>query len=140
MINLNNIFHLFTSEDNLDGIDTSTTLIDFKNTPIYWIGMYKKLILNHITLNKKITEIIGKSNKEFDLRDIEEAGSHLAYNKAWGYIKKIDIKNKEHTKGIESYRDKYLDKTLKLGINFFVETEEYEKCAHLQKILNYFSR
>ena len=72
MVNLDNIFHLFESNDDLDGTENSTTLIDFKNTPTYWVGMYKKLILNHV----------------------------------------------------------------KLGINFFIETEQYERCAHLQKILN----
>ena len=49
MINLDNIFHLFSSNDDLDGIDNSNIHIDFKNTPIYWVGMYKKLILNHVS-------------------------------------------------------------------------------------------
>jgi hypothetical protein len=39
---------------NFDGVDNGTTYMDFKNTPTYWVGMYKKLILNHINFNKKI--------------------------------------------------------------------------------------
>ena len=85
MVNLDNIFHLFESNDDLDGTENSTTLIDFKNTPTYWVGMYK---------------------------------------------------NEEHIKGAQNYADEYLDTALKLGINFFIETEQYERCAHLQKILN----
>ena len=140
MINLDNIFHLFSSNDDLDGIDNSNIHIDFKNTPIYWVGMYKKLILNHVSFNKKIIKFFQKSNKDLDLNDVKEAGEFVTYNKAWAYIKKIDLPKEEHKKGINTYADEYLDTSLKLGINFFIETEEYEKCAHLQKILNYFSK
>ena len=140
MINLDNIFHLFSSNDDLDGIDNSNIHIDFKNTPTYWVGMYKKLILNHVSFNKKIIKFFQKSNKDLDLNDVKEAGEFVTYNKAWAYIKKIDLSKEEHKKGINTYADEYLDTSLKLGINFFIETEEYEKCAHLQKILNYFSK
>tara|TARA_B100001094_G_scaffold19283_1_gene16477 strand:+ start:98 stop:520 length:423 start_codon:yes stop_codon:yes gene_type:complete len=139
MINLDNIFHLFSPNDDLEGIDNGKVHIDFKNTPIYWVGMYKKLILNHINFNKKIMKFFQKSNKDLDLNDVKEAGEFVTYNKAWSYIKKIDLNNKDHKKGINTYADEYLDTSLKLGINFFIETEEYEKCAHLQKILNYLS-
>jgi hypothetical protein len=139
MLNLDHIFHLFSSNDDLQGIANDKAFIDFKNTPTYWVGMYKKLILNHINFNKKIIKFFQKSNKELDLGDVKEAGEFVTYNKAWSYIKKIDINNKEHLKGIDTYADEYLDTSLKLGINFYIETEEYEKCAHLQKILDYLS-
>ena len=136
MINLDNIFHLFGPDDNFDGVDNGTTYMDFKNTPTYWVGMYKKLILNHINFNKKIIKFFQKSDKALDLGDIKEAGEFVTYNRAWSYIKKIDISNKEHIKGIKVYADEYLDTALKLGISFFIETEQYERCAHLQKILD----
>jgi|TARA_R110000823_G_scaffold142346_2_gene272160 tagatose-1,6-bisphosphate aldolase len=139
MVNIDNIFDLFGSDDNLDGTDNSTTLIDFKNTPTYWIGMYKKLILNHNNFNITMVKFLKKSNKDFDMEDIKDAGEFVTYNRAWSYIKKIDISKKEHLKSVKIYADEYLDVTLKLSINFFIETEEYEKCAHLQKILNYLS-
>ena len=136
MINLDNIFHLFGPDDNFDGVDNGTTYMDFKNTPTYWVGMYKKLILNHINFNKKIIKFFQKSDKALDLGDVKEAGEFVTYNRAWSYIKKIDISNKEHIKGIKVYADEYLDTALKLGISFFIETEQYERCAHLQKILD----
>ena len=136
MINLDNIFHLFGPDDNFDGVDNGTTYMDFKNTPTYWVGMYKKLILNHINFNKKIIKFFQKSDKALDLGDVKEAGEFVTYNRAWSYIKKIDMSNKEHIKGIKVYADEYLDTALKLGISFFIETEQYERCAHLQKILN----
>ena len=139
MVNLDHIFHLFSSNDDLQGVANDKTFIDFKNTPTYWVGMYKKLILNHINFNKKIIKFFKKSSKELDLGDVKEAGESITYNRAWNYIKKIDINKKEHLEGIDNYADEYLDTSLKLGISFFIETEEYEKCAHLQKILNYLS-
>ncbi len=136
MINLDNIFHLFGPDDEFDGVDNGTTYMDFKNTPTYWVGMYKKLILNHINFNKKIIKFFQKSDKALDLGDVKEAGEFVTYNRAWSYIKKIDMSNKEHIKGIKVYADEYLDTALKLGISFFIETEQYERCAHLQKILD----
>jgi len=136
MINLDNIFHLFGPDDNFDGVHNGTTYMDFKNTPTYWVGMYKKLILNHINFNKKIIKFFQKSDKALDLGDVKEAGEFVTYNRAWSYVKKIDISNKEHIKGIKVYADEYLDTSLKLGISFFIETEQYERCAHLQKILD----
>ncbi len=136
MINLDNIFHLFGPDDDFDGVDNGTTYMDFKNTPTYWVGMYKKLILNHINFNKKIIKFFQKSDKALDLGDVKEAGEFVTYNRAWSYIRKIDMSNKEHVKGIKVYADEYLDTALKLGISFFIETEQYERCAHLQKILD----
>ena len=136
MINLDNIFHLFGSNDDFDGVDDGKTYMDFKNTPTYWVGMYKKLILNHINFNKKIVKFFQKSDKDLDLNDVKEAGEFVTYNRAWSYIKKIDTSNKDHIKGIKTYSDEYLDTSLKLGISFFIETEQYERCAHLQKILD----
>jgi len=136
MVNMDNIFDLFGPNDDFNGADNGTTYMDFKNTPIYWVGMYKKLILNHINFNKKIIKFFQKSNKDLDLKDVKEAGEYVTYNKAWLYIKKIDLSKEEHIKGIKTYNDEYLNVALKLGISFFIETEEYERCAHLQKILN----
>lgn len=136
MVNLDNIFHLFSSGDDLEGNTDSTTLIDFKNTSTYWVGMYKKLILNHVNFNKKIIQFFQKSNKELDINEMKEAGEFVTYNRAWSYIQKIDIKNKDHIESLKIYTDEYLDTALKLGINYFIETEQYERCAHLQNILN----
>ena len=41
---LDNIFELF-SPNNIDGKDEE--LVDFTKSPTYWVGMYKKLVLNH---------------------------------------------------------------------------------------------
>ena len=137
MINVDNIFGLFGSHDDLDGSDTTKSFIDFKETPIYWVGMYKKLVLNHINLNKKILQFFKNSNSELDIRDMKEAGEYITYNKAWNYINKVNLDNPSHLEALNHFKDEYLETSLELGISYWIETEEYEKCAHLQKIIDF---
>lgn len=135
MPNLDKIFDLFSANEELDGIN-STIQIDFTQTPIYWIGMYKKLVLNHINFNKKVLQFFKQSNQELDVEDMKDAGEFVVYNRAWHYIQNVNIDNKEHIIALEKYSDEYLDTALKLGISFFEQHEQYERCALLKKILD----
>jgi len=135
MPNLDKIFDLFSANEELDGVN-STIQIDFTQTPIYWIGMYKKLVLNHINFNKKVLQFFKQSNQELDVEDMKDAGEFVVYNRAWHYIQNVNIDNKEHIIALEKYSDEYLDTALKLGISFFEQHEQYERCALLKKILD----
>jgi len=135
MINLDNIFSLFSANEELDGVN-SEVQIDFSQTPIYWIGMYKKLVLNHINFNKKVLKFFKESNQELDIEDMKDAGEFVVYHRAWHYIQNVNIDVEEHVIAIKKYTDEYLDTALKLGISFFEQHEEYEKCALLKKILD----
>ena len=134
-VKLDNIFELFSSNENVDG-ENDIVHIDFTQTPVYWIGMYKKLVLNHLNFNKKVVQFFKESNHELDVVDMENVGEFVVYNRAWYYIQNVDINVEEHVLAIEKYQDEYLDTALKLGINFFEEQEEYEKCALLKRILD----
>ena len=133
-MNVENIFSLFSKDENLDGVNEKVH-VDFTQTPIYWIGMYKKLVLNHINFNKKVIKFFKNANQELDMEDMKEAGEFVIYNRAWSYINKIDIDHPDTLLAIDKYSDEYLDTSLKLGISFFEQHEEYEKCALLVKIL-----
>ena len=135
MINIDNIFELFSTNEDLDGNNT-VVHIDFTKTPIYWIGMYKKLVLNHINFNKKVLKFFKESNQELDIEDMKDAGEFVVYNRAWHYIQNVDIDNEEHVIAIRKYCDEYLDTSLKLGISFFEQHEQYERCALLKSILD----
>ena len=133
-MDINNLFSFF-----LEGDEEGEEIIitdDLTITPQYWLGMFKKLILNHINFNKKIVKFFTESNSELDVDDIKEAGESIVYNKAWGYIIKIDCENASHVEAIEQYSDEFLNTTLNLGLSYFQGEEEYEKCAHLFKTLN----
>lgn len=134
MVRIDNIFGLFSRDEKLSN-NSSDTLIDLQSSPIYYVGMYKKLILNHINFNKKVVSFFKKANEEFDVKDIKEAGEYVTYSKAWGYIKNVDLNLSSHIDALEHYSDEYLGTSLELGINYFTSTEEYEKCAFLLKIL-----
>ena len=136
MVDIDNIFELFSEGDDLDGENNSTTYIDFKETPIYWVGMFKKIILNHNNFNKKVIQFFKKADEELDLDDVKEAGEFVVYNRAWNYIQNVDINANLHIKSIEKYADEYLDVALKLSIHFFEQQEEYERCALLKSILD----
>lgn len=137
MINIENIFPLFPNDHDDEDISLldNAALLDIKESPVYFIGMFKKLVLNHINFNKKVLQMFTKMNGEFDIQDVKEAGEHITYNRAWSYIKNIDINVDEHIEAIEYYTDEYLQTSLELGISYFIETEEYEKCNLLNKIL-----
>jgi hypothetical protein len=134
MIDVDNLFNLFP-EDGAKEVGSKSTYIDFKNSPIYWLGMYKKLILNHINFNKKVIRFFKEANSDLDIDDMKEAGEFVIYNRAWFYVNKVNIKDNWHVEAIEQYSDEYLDTSLELGISYFQELEEYEKCAHLLKLL-----
>ena len=114
MINIENLFHLFPKGDNDD--KNHDVYVDFATKPVYKLGMWKKLILNHINFKKKVLLFFKQSNGEFDIKD-------------------INLKNDDHIEAIVTYGDEALQTSLELGIKFFQNTEEYEKCAHLLKIL-----
>ena len=133
MMNMDNIFDLFGSNDNLDGTENSTTLIDFKNTPTYWIGMYKKFIFNHINFNLKMIKFFKQSNTDLDVSDMKDAGEFVAYNRAWAYIKKIDLTNESHINSINLYANKKLDKALQSGIDFFYKQNNMKDVPTFKK-------
>jgi len=135
MVNLDNIFGLFSHNNDDLSPEGTTSYDDLKSSPVYYVGMYKKLILNHINFNKKVLTFFKKSNKEFNIEDIKEAGEFVTYSRAWSFIHNIDLNEVSHIDAVKYYSDEYLDTSLELGINFFTQQEEYERCAFLLKIL-----
>ena len=136
MNHLENIFGLFSHDEDDLSTGIKTTYIDLKSSPVYYVGMYKKLILNHINFNKKVLTFFKKANEELNIEDIKDAGEFVTYNRAYTYIKNLDLGDKIHIEAIQHYTDEYLDTSLELGINFFQQHEEYEKCAFLLQVLN----
>ena len=134
MIDMTNIFGLFIPGEELDGTKTATNLDELKTKPIFHVGMYKKLILNHLNFNTKVLNFFKQSNQEFDVNDIREAGEYVVFNRAWSYISNVDVKNKGYINAIKHYSDEQFHATLDMGIEFFQKDELYERCAFLLKI------
>ena len=134
MIDMTNIFGLFVPGEELDGTKTATNLDELKTKPIFHVGMYKKLILNHLNFNTKVLNFFKQSNQEFNIDDIREAGEYVVFNRAWSYISNVDIKNDGYIDALKHYSDERFIATLDMGIAFFQKDELYERCAFLLKI------
>ena len=134
MIDMTNIFGLFVPGEELDGTQTANNLDELKTKPIFHVGMYKKLILNHLNFNTKVLNFFKQSNQEFDVDDIKEAGEYVVFNRAWSYISNVNIKNKGYIDALKHYSDEQFHATLDMGIEFFQKDELYERCAFLLKI------
>ena len=134
MIDMTNIFGLFVPGEQLDGTNTAKTFNELREKPIFHVGMYKKLILNHLNFNAKVLNFFKETNQEFDVKDIKEAGEYVVFNRAWSYISNVNIKNKGYIDALKHYSDEQFHATLDMGIEFFQKDELYERCAFLLKI------
>ena len=138
-MDLNKIFGLFSDEEPKSLKEKSQLIddiLDFKEHPLFWVGMFKKLIQNHKLFNKEIIGFFSILDQELDIDDVEQAGEFVVYNKAFSWIDKIDINNKLHQNSILKFSDDTFLSYLKISISYFEKFEEYEKCAHLKNIQN----
>jgi len=138
-VDADKIFGLFNGEEPEslpEKAKMADALLDFKEHPLFWVGMFKKLIHNHKTFNRKVMNFFSQMDEELDLYDVEQAGEFVVYNRAWFWISKIDIQVSSHQDALLHYADEYLLTYVKFAISYFEEFEEYEKCAQLVKIQN----
>ena len=140
-MDINRIFNLFNPQDGddfrstlKDKFESDSKFDEFRTTPPYKIGMFEKMILNHNNISTSVTNLFKKSNEEFNLVEIEEAGEYIAYFRAWDYIKECDLNNDCWKESLLLRDGEYFTTSLKLSINYFEGYEEYEKCAFLKNI------
>jgi|TARA_R110000765_G_scaffold74883_2_gene146821 hypothetical protein len=134
MIDKDKIFKLFVNGKEISGDKTEDEIKDFMNGPYAKIGMFVKLIQNHEVFHKKLEKFLKKEQPNYNVESTKEASEFTVYNRAWSYIKDIDISSKEDLNAIINFEHKALLKVLSSSITFFEVYEEYEKCAHLHKI------
>ena len=138
-MDMNKIFELFNGEEYnslREKAKEKEEALNLKDHPLFWIGMFKKLIYNHKIFNKKIMGLFSILEEELDIYDVEQAGEFVVYNKDFFWIEKIDVNDKIHQDSISTYSDDILLSYLKISISYFEKLEEYEKCAHLKNIQN----
>jgi hypothetical protein len=140
-VDIKKIFGLFEEpqENNKEvSREEYNQLVDnYKKHPLYWVGMFKKLIYNHNLFNSQLLKFFEKLDEGLDQVDIDRAGEYVVFTKAWDYIKKVNPEDKKHQEALYHFSDIHLKIALELSINYFQEQEEYEKCAHLKKNLEF---
>ena len=110
-------------------------LVDFKDHPYYWVGMFRKIMLNYDAFSKKFISLFREDGSQVDTADIERAGEHFVYERAWEYISKLDITISLHLSTLLQFRDPVLVKNLNKTLIHFQDSEEYEKCAFILKLI-----
>jgi hypothetical protein len=136
-MDVNKIFDLFGSAEFDTPLEkkakAADDLILIQETPMFWIGMFKKIVLNNQAfyhqLKHKLPVELVKEMAGFD--DMAEI---VTYSRAWFYASKLDLKRRVDVDAIITFSDNDLVYALALTIKFFETKEEYEKCAHLKQI------
>jgi len=110
-------------------------LVDFKDHPYYWVGMFKKIMLNYDLFSKKFISLFREDGSKVNMADIEKAGEYFVYERAWEYISKLNIEIPLHLNSLLQFKDPVLIKNLNKSLLHFQNNEEYEKCAHIFKLV-----
>jgi hypothetical protein len=132
-MNINNIFRAF-NEDFED--EETEMLIDFSEHPFYWIGGFNKIIGNHAFFSKYTSKVFKNISPELNIDDVEKAGEHLMFDKAWDYINNVKLDNPFHVECIGKKASVEFLSNLNIAMAFYEPLEEYEKCALLKNIEN----
>lgn len=144
-MDINKIFGSFNSSSRDEGSLSSFTppkKISFigEDSPSYKLGMFRKLILNYLNYTHSLIGLFDKAEPGLDVNDIKRVGEAMLYERAFEYIKDIDLHDKTHINALfrearESRVD--LESALNKSIDHFEVLEEYEKCAVLKKYLDF---
>jgi len=136
---LDNIFSLFgfPDKDDEDRKKIEAELDVFKETPHFKLGMFHKLIMNGSLFSKQVVKFFAKADPGLDVKGIDQAGEYMMFTRAWFWIEQVQIRKKEWKEALKQYASEEFTISIKLSINYFESTEEYEKCAHLKKIQDF---
>ena len=132
---LSGIFALFGfPEDSKQDKKLKGELLAYKETPHFKLGMFYKLIMNGTSFKKQVLDFFSKADDELDLKGIDEAGEFMMFTRAYFWIEGFKFRSKTWRGDLKKYSNEEFLVAVKLSMNYFESTEEYEKCAHLKKI------
>jgi hypothetical protein len=136
---LDNIFTLFgfPDKDDEERKKLEAELDVFKETPHFKLGMFHKLIMNGSLFSKQVLKFFAKADPGLDIKGVDQAGEYMMYTRAWFWIEQVKLRKKEWKEALKQYSSEEFIISVKLSINYFESTEEYEKCAHLKKIQDF---
>lgn len=133
-MDLNKIFKLFGSSDKIEEPEETVTQIDLSESPMIWIGMFKRMIVNYETFAKQLIQFFKSSEPSLDVEEIERVSSYMVYDKAYNHLVKLDLTNNTHLDSLQLYSDETFNFVLNKALVYFESVEEYEKCLFLKQI------
>lgn len=142
-MDINKIFGTFDSSSRDDGYNwnyyqnySARPTVD-ENHPRYFVKMFTKMILSYTGYSDKIIDFFASADPEIDAGNVKRAGESMLYNRAYGYITKLDIQDEYHIKILFQEANPKLKEALNQSLSYFENEEEYEKCAILKKYLDF---
>lgn len=137
-MNIDRIFALFDHKnENKPLTEEDNAIIELYEKPLFWVGMFEKLIQNNNTFKQQL-ETVFKNDNHFNPKLLSDASDLIVYNRAYSFLELLDIDNLDHQNAIRARtKHSYLLNNLIVTLNFFIEREEYEKCAVIKKILTF---
>jgi len=135
-MDLNKIFKLFGSSDKEEEHKEVVTQVDLSESPMMWIGMFKRMITNYETFAKQLIQLFKSSEPSLDMDEVERASSYMVYDKAYNHLAKLDLTNTIHLDSLQLLSDETFEFVLNKALLYFESVEEYEKCLFLKQIQN----
>ena len=89
-MDINKIFNLF--DDKSDFKDEEIYVINLYEQPLFWVGMFEKLIKNNDVFKRQLSTFFKKNDPEYSTEMLAESGDALVFNRAWQFIKQIDLR------------------------------------------------
>jgi hypothetical protein len=131
-MDLNKLFKLFDSDEPEEKPVIVNNILD--DHPYIYMGLFKKLIINYEMFSQQLFQFMRSTDDDLDIDNMEKAGVHMVYWRAYNHIEKIDLTQDFHVDTIRAYADdKFID-ALNKCLQYYEDIEEYEKCAFLKKI------
>ena len=137
MIDKDKMCSLFEQpEGKKDGKELVTFSNSLLEEPFTKIGMFTKLIINHNVFHQKLEKFLKAEKPDYDVQEARRASEFTVFNRAWHYISKIDLEDRNHLEAIMDFKSKPFLLSLDQSIEYFQgpDIEEYEKCAKLLEI------
>jgi hypothetical protein len=112
-------------------------IIDFSEHPYVLMGMFTRIIFRGDVVSNQIVKFFAEINKEMDVENLQILNKNMIFSRAYSYLSRLDLNNSFH---IETLLDKASDPFLQacdLSIEYFTESEEYEKCSLIKKFKDF---
>jgi hypothetical protein len=131
-MDVNKIFNLFDSNETMD--TNKQVFMDISEYPLFWIGMFTKIILNHINFKSAHLSLFKTAFPDMDINDIKNAGEYIIYTRSYDFLQRLDINRTLDLQILQNNSSPEFLTSLNSSLLYFEKTEEYEKCAFIMQI------
>jgi hypothetical protein len=131
-VDISRIFGQF-EEHNKQSVNKAVKDL-WEDKPQHRLRTFAKLIRNHNVFLEKTIQYFSHNNPDFDEQEFRESGDLVVYNRAFYYIKDLDLDKKEDEIAL-AVCGREIQPELYDALMFFEDEEEYEKCAIIHKFI-----